>query len=118
MNSTSIRRRCAIRNFPFPISNACFFPLANFEGRCLPLKLQNLNVKAIQRVANERIIKMGGRVWLYCCLEAFLRFLFFFFFPSDWFTLFLEFEEEEIIRIGSTRKMYIIESLLVYSYIS
>lgn len=79
VNSTSIRRRCAIRNFPFPVSNACFFPLANFEGRCLPLKLQNLNVKAIQRVADERIIKMGGRVW-YCCLEAFLRFLFFFFF--------------------------------------
>lgn len=30
-------------------------------------------------MANERIIKMGGRVW-YCCLQAFLRFLFFFFF--------------------------------------
>lgn len=117
MNSTSIRRRCAIRNFPFPISNACFFPLANFEGRCLPLKLQNLNVKAIQRVANERIIKMGGRVWLYCCLEAFLRFLFFFF----------SFRLVHVVpgirgRRDNTNwkyeKMYIIESLLVYSYIS
>lgn len=86
VNSTSIRRRCAIRNFPFPVSNVCFFPLAYFEGRCLPLKLQNLNVKAIQRMANERIIKMGGRVW-YCCLQAFLRFLFFSSPSFDWFTL-------------------------------
>lgn len=98
----SIRRRCAIRNFPFPVSNVCFFPLAYFEGRCLPLKLQNLNVKAIQRMANERIIKMGGRVW-YCCLQAFLRFLFFFFF--FFWLVHVGIQKKRWIRIGNMRKI-------------
>lgn len=113
-NSTSIRRRCAIRNFPFPVSNVCFFPLAYFEGRCLPLKLQNLNVKAIQRMANGRIIKMGGRVW-YCCLEAFLWFLFFFL-SSDWFTLFVGFRRRDDTN-WKYEKNRIIESLLAFLYL-